>query len=152
MTQAGAGILSDAPVNHGRDAHWLEPFAYGALCFGAVFAPRDQDAAVYVVLLGAFVGVVAAGISHFTPDRFKFRLIPWSLLALSGALPGLIAGWLLREFAPWFWLGSLRLGVCAGVVTFVVTLLRGRQLADRERARKATAEASDTTFATRPGV
>ena len=61
-----------APVSP-RDAHWLEPFAFGAAAYLVVLAPRTLDLAVYAFLVGAIAGVFAAGASHFSPDRWKER-------------------------------------------------------------------------------
>ena len=52
------------PVDYGRDAHWLDPFAYGAAAYLAVFLPRTLAAGVATAIVGAMVGVVAAGVSH----------------------------------------------------------------------------------------
>src|SRR6266516_2941686 len=48
------------PVDYGRDAHWLEPFAFGAAAYLAAFIPTSFDLAVNILVAGAMSGVVSA--------------------------------------------------------------------------------------------
>ncbi len=52
-------------ISYGRDAHWLDPFIYGALSYLIVFFPHSIELAIFSIIIGSFVGVVAAGVSHF---------------------------------------------------------------------------------------
>jgi hypothetical protein len=102
--------------------------------------------AVYVVLVGAMFGVFAAGASHFSSDLFKFKPELLAVMVLSGALPGVLSGWLLRAFEAEIWAPPVVVGAVAGVLVCGVTFLRGRQLAARElrdlSARRAAGGAS----------
>jgi hypothetical protein len=133
----GAGVEAD----YGRDAHWLEPFAFGAAAYLVVLAPRTPDLAVYAFLVGAIAGVFAAGASHFSPDRWKERTQGLILLVAFGAVPGLLTGLLFRNLRAK--LGGHPAALCAGagVLTFLLTFLRGRALARRERAKPMSAKA-----------
>lgn len=125
-----AGILP-APTNesldYGRDAHWLEPFGFGAVSYVIAFLPRDVDILVYTFIVGSITGVVAAGISHFSPDKFK-RSIPIAvLLVIAGGLQGAVTGLLFRNLGT-FMAPPVVLGFFAGFLTYGVTLIRGRSL------------------------
>lgn len=120
------------PPLYGRDAHWLEPFAFGALAYLVAFLPRSPGLGVYVFVVGAFSGVFAAGSSHFSPDRWKgSRLILLLILAV-GSLLGVLSSFLFRQFAVEFWGHYWLLGAIAGFLTYLSTFLRGRSLAKRE--------------------
>jgi hypothetical protein len=119
--------LASQGLSPERDSHWLEPFVFGVAVFAAVCLPRSLDAAIYTALLGAVAGVVAAGISHYTPDTWKASLPHGLALCAVGALVGAAAAFLLRHQAA-----SLAAAPTAGAVTFAVTLLRGQALAARE--------------------
>jgi hypothetical protein len=131
-----ARLASEVPssVGSGRDAHWLEPFVYGAGVFAVVRLPRSVNATVYTLLVGALTGVVAAGVSHFTPDAWKGstgRVL--ALCALGGGI-GLAGGFSLRHHLA----TALVTGPGAGALTLLVTLLRGQALAAKERAGALT--------------
>jgi hypothetical protein len=115
------------PVDRGRDAHWLEPFAFGAGVFASVCLPRSLDAAVYTTIVGAVVGVVAAGVSHYTPDVWNSSARGFLAFCAFGAVLGGGAAFLLRHQPA-----SLAAGPTAGALTLLVTLLRGKVLAARE--------------------
>jgi hypothetical protein len=119
--------LASERVETTRDAHWLEPFVFGTAVFAAVCLPRSVDAAVYTALVGAFAGVVAAGVSHFSPDAWKASLPHGLALCVVGAVVGAGVAFLLRHQAV-----TLATAPTAGAITFAVTLLRGQALAARE--------------------
>jgi hypothetical protein len=112
------------PTDAGRDAHWLEPFVFGAAVFAAVCLPRSVDAATYTVVVGAVAGVVAAALSHYTPDAWKAS--PGRALGLcaAGAVAGALGALLLRHQCV-----TLAAAPGAGAITVALTLLRGRVLA-----------------------
>jgi hypothetical protein len=122
------------PVDEGRDAHWLEPFGFGAAIFASVCLPRSIDAAVYTTIVGAVVGVIAAGVSHYTPDRWKSSTRGVVGLCALGAVVGGGAAFLLRHQPA-----GLAAAPTAGALTLLITLLRGRVLAAREGAAPAGA-------------
>jgi len=117
---------------YGRDAHWLEPFAFGALAYLIVFLPRSPGLAVYVFVVGAFSGVFAAGSSHFSPDRWKGSKVMLLLILAVGSLLGVLSSLLFRQFASEFRGHYWLLGAIAGFLTYLSTFLRGRSLAKRE--------------------
>jgi len=117
---------------YGRDAHWLEPFAFGALAYLIAFLPRSPGLAVYVFVVGAFSGVFAAGSSHFSPDRWKNSTLMLPLILAVGSLLGVVSSLLFRQFAGEFRGHFLLLGSIAGFLTYLSTFLRGRSLAKRE--------------------
>ncbi|HXR17926.1 MAG TPA: hypothetical protein VN777_17160 [Terriglobales bacterium] len=117
---------------YGRDAHWLEPFAFGALAYLIAFLPRSPGLAVYVFVVGAFSGVFAAGSSHFSPDRWKGSKLMLLLILGVGSLLGMVSSLLFRQFAGEFRGHYLLLGAVAGFLTYLSTFLRGRSLAKRE--------------------
>src|SRR6185295_11184393 len=90
------------PVDYGRDAHWLEPFAFGSLAYLIGFVPGSFSLAVTVLVIGAMSGVVAAGVSHFfifTVPRNS--VLPILLGIVAGLVQGALSGLLLRPFAPY---------------------------------------------------
>lgn len=114
---------------YGRDSHWLEPFGFGAAAYLLVFLPRSVDLAVFLLIVGAMVGVFAAGGSHFSGDRWKGSLAATAIFVFVGAFFGLASGLLFRQFQPSLYAHALLLGVAAGAITFLMTFLRGRMLA-----------------------
>ena len=133
---AAAAGARGRPVDYGRDAHWLDPFAYGAATHLLVFLPGTAWAVASTAIVGAMVGVVAAGVSHFFLARLRNapRTIP--IAALAGAPLGALTGFLLRAGArpP---LPATVTGVLAAVACFAITAAVGHRLARRERARAA---------------
>jgi len=132
---AGAAGLGGGPVDYGRDAHWLEPFAFGAAAYLVVFPPRSPDLALAALVVGAMGGVVAAGVSHF------FLFAEWRASALPlltgvavGLAQGAASGFLFRQWGGQLPVSPSLLGALAGVVTYLLTTLRGRVLARQERA------------------
>src|SRR5271166_1893473 len=119
-------------AQYGRDAHWLEPFAFGAVAYLIAFLPCSPGLGMYVFVVGAFVGVFAAGSSHFSPDRWKGSTAMLLLILAVGALLGAVSSLLLRQFADEFWGHYWLLGAIAGFLTYLSTFLRGRSLAQRE--------------------
>lgn len=120
------------PVDYGRDAHWLDPFVYGAASYLVVFAPTALGAVLATAIVGAMVGVVAAGVSHFFLARFDNAAFTIPLAAIAGAPLGAATGWLLRAVphaVPVPITGALAAAVC-----FAITAAVGRRLTARERA------------------
>ncbi|MCE3260751.1 MAG: hypothetical protein K0S12_2392 [Bacteroidetes bacterium] len=78
-------------------------------------------------------GVFAAGASHFSPDKWKrsFLLITMIIL-LVGAAQGAVSGLLFRAYHDQLPLHYLIHGALGGVLTYLVTFLRGRQLSIKE--------------------
>lgn len=129
---AEQGVNEDK-ANYGRDAHWLEPFAYGAVAYLPAFLPSSVDLVIYVFLVGAMVGVFAAGSSHFSPDKWKrsYLLIGIISLGLGGAI-GSASGLLFRQYSDELVMHPMLSGAAGGALTYIITFLRGRQLARRE--------------------
>jgi hypothetical protein len=127
-----AAAAQGRPIDYGRDAHWLDPFAYGAAAFLVLFVPRDLRASVSTAVVGAMVGVVAAGVSHFFLSRLDNAPVTIPIAAVAGIPLGAASGLLLRAAAhpP---LPAPIAGVLAGVLCFAITATVGRRLAARER-------------------
>lgn len=121
-------------IEYGRDAHWLEPFLYGVFAYLIAFLPfAHLDLTISVIIVGAMSGVFAAGISHFSPDKFKFsRVLFLSIVIVMGVLQGFLTGLLFRNHDALLLMNPLLHGIIGGVLTYFVTLLRGRQLAKKE--------------------
>jgi hypothetical protein len=117
---------------YGRDAHWLEPFAFGALAYLLAFLPASPGLAFYVFIVGAFAGVFAAGASHFSPDRWKSSNLMLPLILAAGSLLGVVSSLLFRQFADQLRLDYRLMGAIAGFLTYLSTFLRGRSLARQE--------------------
>jgi hypothetical protein len=126
-------MAAGEPVDYGRDAHWLDPFVYGAVSYEIVLFPRALDAAIGAGVVGMIVGVVAAGVSHFILSRWTNAsgTIPASTIA--GIALGILTGFLFRQHAAQLWLSPLLAGGIAGGLTFLITAVVGRWLARRER-------------------
>jgi hypothetical protein len=118
--------------NYGRDAHWLEPFAFGALAYLLAFLPSSAGLAFYVFIIGAASGVLAAGSSHFSPDRWKTSKLMFPLVLATGSIVGMTSSLLFRQFAGQFRGRYWVMGAIAGFLTFLSTFLRGRSLARQE--------------------
>ena len=125
-TQQGKG------VKYGRDAHWLEPFAFVALAYLLAFLPSTPGLAFYIFIVGAFSGVFAAGASHFSPDRWKNSWLRLLLILAAGSLLGVLSSLLFRQFAHEFRGRYWVMGAVAGFLTYLSTFLRGRSLARQE--------------------
>lgn len=129
---ATEGQKQDA--NFGRDAHWLEPFGFGAIAYLIAFFPFCHfDLTINVFIVGAMSGVFAAGASHFSPDQWKqsFVLITLVIVGL-GCVQGFLTGLLFRTYADQLYTSHLVHGMLGGVITYLMTFLRGRQLANEE--------------------
>jgi hypothetical protein len=126
-----------APIDYGRDAHWLDPFAYGAAAYLAVFLPAAFWSFSFwlaTAMVGAMVGVVAAGVSHFFLSRFDNAPATIPIAAIAGAPLGAATGWLLRAGVHAAVAGPIA-GAVAGALCFAITAAVGRRLAAREGAR-----------------
>jgi len=126
-----AAAAQGRPVDYGRDAHWLDPFVYGAAAFLIIFAPRELWSGVSTAIVGAMVGVVAAGVSHFFLSRLDNAPISIPIAAVAGIPLGAATGFLLRAAAhpP---LPAPVAGVIAGALCFAITATVGHRLAARE--------------------
>lgn len=126
-------------TDFGRDAHWLEPFGFGAIAYLIVFFPFTHfDATINVFIVGAISGVAAAGASHFSPDKWKYSLSSILLIILvMGTLQGLVTGLLLRSYSQELYANYLILGIGGGILTYLITFIRGRQLAIKEAATQS---------------
>jgi hypothetical protein len=122
--------------NYGRDAHWLEPFGFGAICYLIVFIPKTIDLGIFIVVVGAWVGVISAAGSHFSPDGLKKSVGAIFLFSIIGGGMGLASGLLFRQFAFNLYASPLLIGAGSGALTFLVTILRGRGLALKEHGLK----------------
>jgi hypothetical protein len=121
------------PVDYGRDANWLEPFFFGAVAYLIAFLPRSFDLAVIVMVIGAVSGVVAAGVSHFFVFTVARKtLLPVLLSVAAGAVLGALSGLLFSSFAADLFFSPLLHGAVAGALTYLMTAIRGRSLANRE--------------------
>ena len=131
----GEATADGRPTDYGRDAHWLEPFFFGAIAYLIAFLPTSFAQAVIVLVIGAMSGVVAAGVSHFFIFSIPRRsALPILLCLLAGAAQGLLTGLLFRPFASELLLNPLAHGAIAGSLTYLMTATRGRSLASRESA------------------
>jgi hypothetical protein len=130
QTEAAA---SGRPIDYGRDAHWLEPFFFGAVAYLIAFLPKSFSLAVIILVIGAMSGVVAAGVSHFlifSVSRKSF--LPLLLSIFAGAVQGALSGLLFRPFAPELLFAPVVHGTIAGCLTYLMTAVRGRALANKE--------------------
>jgi hypothetical protein len=121
------------PVDYGRDAHWLEPFVFGAVAYLLAFAPRSMDVAATAFVVGAISGVVAAGVSHFFLNSVaRQSALPVVLSVAAGIAQGALSGMLFRPYQDELFFHRLAHGAIAGALTYLVTALRGRSLARTE--------------------
>lgn len=123
-----------ADTNFGRDAHWLEPFGFGAIAYLIAFFPFTHlDLTFNVFIVGAMSGVFAAGASHFSPDKWKQSFVLLTIIILGlGCFQGLLTGLLFRSYADQLYTNYLLHGMMGGVFTYLMTFARGRQLANKE--------------------
>lgn len=130
-----AAAEAGTPVDYGRDAHWLEPFIFGAVAYIIAFVPMTFDLAVIVLVIGAISGVFAAGVSHFFIFAVpRSTILPVLFGIAAGAAQGALSGLLFRPFAAELFLSPLIHGALAGALTYLMTTIRGRQLANIEMA------------------
>ncbi|MFO1519339.1 MAG: hypothetical protein U1F57_06735 [bacterium] len=124
-------------VDYGRDGHWLDPFLYGALAYVVVFLPRNFDVGLSAFVVGSFIGVVAAGVSHFFLSRWDNKAWTIPVAGLAGSVLGLASGFLFRNFSLYasHWI----VGALAGFVTFAFTAAMGRKLSMWESGREGEA-------------
>jgi hypothetical protein len=123
------------PVDYGRDAHWLDPFVYGAVAYEVALVPRTFDVAVSAAVVGMIVGVVAAGVSHFFLSRWENSAATIPVATVAGAVLGAPTGFLFRSYASSLILPLPIGGAIAGALTFLTTSIVGRKLAAAERGR-----------------
>jgi hypothetical protein len=128
-------------ADYGRDAHWLEPFFFGAVAYLIGFMPGSFDLALIVLVVGAVSGVVAAGVSHFFIFAApRTSVLPVVLSVLAGAVQGTLSGLLFRTFGAEFFLSPLVHGAIAGSLTYLMTAIRGRSLASGEMRQTMDSE------------
>jgi len=136
---AAAEAATGKPHAHlDRDAHWLEPFGYGALAYLIVMFPFQHfDLTINTFIVGAMSGVFAAGASHFSPDEWKKSFLTLiAVILVVGSIQGFLFGLLFRTYADLLSTSHITLGIIAGIVTYAITFIRGRQLAAKEEKRK----------------
>jgi hypothetical protein len=127
-----AGATSH-PVDYGRDAHWLEPFVFGAIAYLVAFVPHSADVAATALVIGAISGVLAAGISHFFLNSvWRASALPIVLCVAAGIVQGALSGVLFRPYQDELLFNYLAHGALAGALTYLATALRGRSLAHTE--------------------
>jgi hypothetical protein len=120
-------------VDYGRDAHWLEPFVFGAVAYLVAFAPRSADVAATAFVVGAISGVVAAGVSHFFLNSvWRASSLPVVLCVAAGVAQGALSGMLFRPYQDELFLHRIAHGALAGALTYLATALRGKSLARTE--------------------
>jgi hypothetical protein len=121
-------------ISFGRDAHWMEPFGFGVLAYLIAFLPfRHFDLMINVMIVGAISGVAAAGASHFSPDGWKRSSLLIALIVIvAGGVQGLVTGLLFRAYSEQLPLSYLVHGMIGGILTYMMTFARGRQLAAKE--------------------
>ncbi|MFL6227815.1 MAG: hypothetical protein ACJ741_03440 [Pyrinomonadaceae bacterium] len=121
------------PVDYGRDAHWLEPFAFGAVAYLFAFVPRSADVAATAFVVGAISGVVAAGVSHFFLNSvWRASRLPVILCVAAGVAQGTLSGLLFQPYQDELLFHRFAHGALAGTLTYLLTALRGRSLARTE--------------------
>lgn len=123
---------SSKPVDYGREAHWLDPFLYGAVSYLLAFLPRTLDMALGAAVVGSMTGVVAAGVSHFFLSYWKNAAWTIPVSGLAGAALGALTGLLFRNYQTQLFLPCTLEGAIAGALTFLITATVGRRLARRE--------------------
>ena len=116
-------------IDYGRDEHWLEPFIFGAVIYLLAYLFPSFNLSIFLVIIGAMVGVFAAGASHFSPDFWKKSLLFLILLTLIGACLGLGSAFLFRGYSEFMRFPNYLSGAIAGALTFLVTFMRGKYLA-----------------------
>jgi len=134
----GEAAASGSAVDYGRDANWLEPFFFGAVAYLIAFVPRSFDLAVIVAVIGAVSGVVAAGVSHFFVfSSSRKSIVPVLFCVVAGVVQGALSGLLFNSFAGDLFLSPIVHGAIAGGLTYLMTAIRGRSLANSELAAEA---------------
>jgi len=121
-------------VDYGRDAHWLDPFVYGAIAYEIALMPQTAEVAICAGVVGMIVGVVAAGVSHFFLSRWSNSVGTLPVAAIAGAALGALSGLLFRNYTAGMTLPPLIAGALGGGLTFLVTASVGRRLALREHS------------------
>jgi len=127
-TAAAAG----REVDYGRDGHWLDPFAYGAICFLIACLPRNPELFVSAVAVGSIVGVAMAGVSHFFLSHWDNAVWTIPASAAGGACLGIVSGLLFRSYQESLWLPHLAVGALGGFLTCLLTAATGRYLGLQE--------------------
>jgi hypothetical protein len=133
-------VAAGSAVDYGRDAHWLDPFVYGAIAYEVAVRPRTSEAAISVAVVGMMTGVVAAGVSHFFLSYWNNRAATLALAAIAGGGLGAATGLLLRNYAADMPLAPVTASALGGALTFLITAAVGRRLAIRESNGAAAAE------------
>jgi hypothetical protein len=120
-------------TNFGRDAHWMEPFGFGVIAYLIAFFPFSNfDLTVNVIIVGAISGVAVAGASHFSPDKWKQSFAIIFIILFVGSLQGIATGFLFRNYLHQLYSNNYLHGMIGGVITYLFTFIRGKQLAMKE--------------------
>jgi len=127
-----AAAAAGREVDYGRDGHWLDPFAYGAICFLLACLPRNLELFVSAAAVGSIVGVAMAGVSHFFLSRWDNAVWTIPAAAVGGACLGTVSGLLFRNYQDALWLPHLAVGALGGFLTCLVTAAVGRYLGIQE--------------------
>ena len=127
--------IGQPQISYGRDAHWLEPFGFGVLAYLIAFHPTSSPQFIInVIITGAVSGIAAAGASHFSPDGWKRSYLMLGILIIViGLTQGALTGLLFRNYDPALVGNYIVKGAAGGVITYLITFLRGRQLAYKEQ-------------------
>ncbi len=122
-------------INYGRDAHWLEPFGFGIVAYLIAFHPwSSAQLIINVVITGAVSGIAAAGASHFSPDSWKRSYLMLGILIIViGVAQGALTGLLFRHYDTALVGNYIVKGAAGGIITYLITFMRGRQLAYKEQ-------------------
>ena len=136
-----AASAAGRAVDYGRDAHWLDPFIYGAVCYLLAGIPQTIEAAICCATVGSIVGVFAAGLSHFGLSRWNNATWTIPALALFGFGLGTVTGLLFRNYGQSLGTPSLLVGALGGMLTCVTTAIMGRRLSLKEAASQPTTKA-----------
>ena len=134
-------IATGVAVDYGRDAHWLDPFIYGAVCYLIAGIPLTVDAVISCTTVGSIVGVFAAGVSHFGLSRWNNAIWTIPALALLGLGLGTATGILFRNYGHSLGVPYLVVGALGGMLTCVVTATMGRHLSLKEAASQPITKA-----------
>lgn len=133
-SQVDGGTRSESTkLNSRRDEHWLESFVFGAVIYFIILLPNSLDLGVFLVIVGALVGVVAAAANHFSPRSWKESPVVMIAIALLGGTVGLGSSFLFFAYAGQFVFANLHLAPLAGALTFVVPFLRERIFTNPEQ-------------------
>ena len=131
-----AATTAGKPIDYERDAHWLDPFVYGAVAYEVALLPQTADIAIAAAVVGMIVGVVAAGTSHFILSKAGNASGTIPAAAVAGAIFGAPTGLLFRTHAASLLLPPLARGRRGGAHV-------SRHCNHRSQARRFRAQAHE---------